>query len=321
MRRYILRRLAQFFPLILGMTVVSFFIIQLAPGDYFTQLRMNPEVSKETLDAMRRSFGLDRPAAVQYLFWLRNLLTLNLGESFAYHVPVSSLIRGKLMNTLALAVFSIVLTWLIAIPLGVYAATRDGKWQDRVLSILAYIGISVPGFLIAMLLVLAAARTMVLPIGGTTSIFTADASTWQRLGDYLRHLLLPGLALTLAGIGSLFRLMKNNFLEALGSPYVVTARAKGLPETRVLFRHCLRNAINPMITIFGYELSGLLSGAALVEIVTNWPGMGRLILEAVLAHDLYVVMASLLIGGVLLVAGNLVADILLAAADPRIRLR
>ncbi|MCD6220648.1 ABC transporter permease, partial [bacterium] len=130
-----------------------------------------------------------------------------------------------------------------------------------------------------------------------------------------------GMALTLAGIGSLYRLMKNNFLQAINSPYVITARAKGLPEYKVYYKHALRNAINPMITIFGYELSGILSGAALVEIITGWPGMGRLILEAVLSQDLYLVMASLLIGGILLIAGNLVADILIAFADPRVRLR
>ena len=321
MKRYVLRRLLQFIPLIFGMTLISFLIIQLAPGDYFDQLKLNPEISRETLDAMRRSFGLDKPVIVQYLLWLKNILMLNLGQSFAYHVPVSFLIKGRLLNTLALAVFSIVLTWLTAIPLGVYAATREGRWQDRVLSVLAYIGISIPAFFVAMLLVLFAAKTMVLPIGGTSSTFAVDATLWERFWDYLRHLLLPGFALTLAGIGSLYRLMKNNFLEALGSAYVVTARAKGLPESRVLYGHALRNAINPMITIFGYELSGLLSGAALVEIITNWPGMGRLILDAVLQQDLYVVMASLLIGGVLLIAGNLVADLLLAAADPRIRLR
>lgn len=321
MKRYILKRFLQFIPLLFGMTFISFIIIQLAPGDYFTQLQMNPEISPQTIESMRQNFGLDKPRVVQYLYWLKNIATFNLGDSFSYHVPVSFLIRQKLKNTLSLSLFSIFFTWVIAIPLGMFAAAKEGRWQEKTLSFVAYIGISVPSFLIAMLMVFFAARTTVLPVGGTTSVFSLNATGWEKFADYLKHLLLPGIALTLAGIGSLFRLMKNNFLEALGSPYITTAHAKGLSSSRVYFRHALRNAINPMITIFGYTLSSILSGAALVEIVTNWPGMGRLILDAVLSQDLYLVMASLLIGGILLILGNLAADILIAAADPRVRLR
>ncbi len=296
-------------------------IIQISPGDYFTQMAMNPEVSPQTIESMRRDFGLDKPVVIQYFYWLKNIATLNLGESFSYHVPVSFLIKQKLKNTLSLSLFSIFFTWLIAIPMGIFAAVKDGRWQEKTLSFFAYIGISIPSFFIAMLLVFFAARTAALPVGGTTSIFSISATGWEKFIDYMKHLLLPGLALTLSGIGSLFRLMKNNFIEALGSPYITTARAKGLSNGRIYFRHALRNAINPMITIFGYTLSSILSGAALVEIVTNWPGMGRLILDAVLSQDLYLVMASLVIGGILLILGNLIADILIAVADPRVRLR
>jgi len=321
MKRFIASRLLQAVPLLFGMSLVSFFIIQLAPGDYFSQLKLNPEISTQTIQAMERSFGLDKPPVIQYFYWLKNICTFNLGESFAYHVPVWFLIRSKLVNTVALSLFSLFLTWLIAIPLGIAAARREGTWQERLISFFAYVGISLPSFFIAMLMVFFAAKTLILPVGGTTSLFGPEIGFWAHFGDYLRHLLLPGLALTLAGFGSLVRLMKNNFLEFLSSPFVVTARAKGLPERTVLYKHVLRNAINPMITLFGYELSGILSGAALVEVVTNWPGMGRLILDAVMAQDLYLVMASLLIGGALLIIGNLVADILLAVVDPRIRLR
>ncbi len=321
MKKYILKRLLQFIPLLFGMTFISFMIIQISPGDYFTQMAMNPEVSPQTIESMRRDFGLDKPVVIQYFYWLKNIATLNLGESFSYHVPVSFLIKQKLKNTLSLSLFSIFFTWLIAIPMGIFAAVKDGRWQEKTLSFFAYIGISIPSFFIAMLLVFFAARTAVLPVGGTTSIFSISATGWEKFIDYMKHLLLPGVALTLSGIGSLFRLMKNNFIEALGSPYITTARAKGLSNGRIYFRHALRNAINPMITIFGYTLSSILSGAALVEIVTNWPGMGRLILDAVLSQDLYLVMASLVIGGILLILGNLIADILIAVADPRVRLR
>lgn len=162
MRRYIFQRLLQFIPLIFGMTLISFLVIQLAPGDYFTHLKMNPEISPQTIEAMRKSFGLDKPAIIQYFYWLKNILTLNLGESFAYHVPVSFLIRQRLANTLALSIFSIFLTWLVSIPLGIYAAQKSGKWQDTVLSILAYIGISLPSFFLAMLFVFFVARTLIL---------------------------------------------------------------------------------------------------------------------------------------------------------------
>lgn len=293
----------------------------MAPGDYFTQMQMNPEVSPQTIENLRRTFGLDRPVVIQYFYWLKSLLHLNLGVSFSYHIPVSFLIKQKLKNTLSLSIFSIFLTWLIAIPLGIFAAIKQGRWQEKFLSFLAYLGISVPAFLIAMLLVFFAARTAILPVGGTTSVFYIGATGWEKFMDYLKHLLLPGLTLTLAGIGGLYRLMKNNFLEVLGAPYILTAYAKGLPPSKVYLKHTLRNAINPMITIFGYTLSSVLSGAALVEIITGWPGMGRLILDAVLSQDLYLVMASLLIGGFLLIVGNLIADILIAFADPRVRLR
>ncbi|MCM8767134.1 MAG: ABC transporter permease [Candidatus Omnitrophica bacterium] len=321
MRRYILNRLFQFIPLLIGMTFISFLIIQISPGDYFTQLKMNPEISPETIENMRKLFGLDKPVIIQYFYWLKNIFSFNLGVSFSYHVPVSFLIKVRLKNTIALSIFSIFLTWIISIPLGIYGAIKDKKIQERILSFFAYIGISLPGFFIAMLVIFFISKTAILPLGGTTSIFYENASNFEKFIDYLKHLLVPGLILTLSGIGSLYRLMKNNFLETLNSPYIFTAYAKGIPTYKIYFKHALRNAINPMITIFGYELSGILSGAGLVEIITGWPGMGRLVLEGVLSFDLYLVMASLLIGGILLILGNLLADILLALTDPRVRLR
>ena len=321
MKRYILKRFLQFIPLIIGMTFISFLIIQMAPGDYFTQLKMNPEISPETIENMRKTFGLDKPVIIQYIYWLKNVFTFNLGESFSYHVPVSYLIKIRLKNTLSLSIFSIFLTWIIAIPLGIYAGIKEKSWIEKLLSFFAYIGISIPSFFMAMLFIFFISKTAILPLGGTRSIFYENATFIEKFIDYLKHLLVPGLILTISGIGSLYRLMKNNFIEALNSPYIFTAYSKGIPNYKIYFKHALRNAINPMITILGYELSGILSGAGLVEIITGWPGMGRLILEGVLSFDLYLVMASLLIGGILLILGNLFSDILLALVDPRVRLR
>ncbi|MCK4245066.1 MAG: ABC transporter permease, partial [Candidatus Omnitrophica bacterium] len=192
---------------------------------------------------------------------------------------------------------------------------------DRLLSGFAFVGISVPSFFLALLLLCFSAKTGWFPIGGVASIRYEEFSALGKFADRIHHLILPTLVLVVCSFGGLFRVMRGNFLENLRAPYVTPARAKGLSEGKVIYKHILRNSVNPLITIFGYELSGLLSGVALVEIILSWPGLGRLMLEAVMTQDLYVVMASLLVGGVLLILGNLIADILLAFADPRIRYR
>ncbi len=319
MARYIGQRLMHLFPLILGMTFISFFIIQLAPGDYFTRLSMNPEISANTLQSLREEFGLNKPAIVQYGLWLKNLFRLNFGISFTYHIPVLTLLKGRLFNTLFLSIFTLLLTWLISIPLGIIAAVFANRFPDRLLSVFAFITISFPSFFLALLFLSLSAQTGVFPLGGVTSIYYPELSLFGKFADRIWHLLLPAMVLTICGFGGMFRVMRGNFLENIRSPYVTALRAKGLPEKKVYFKHVLRNSINPLITIFGYELSGLLSGVALVEIILSWPGMGRLMLEAVMTQDLYVVMASLFFGGMLLILGNLLADILLAFADPRIR--
>jgi len=321
MLRYISRRFLHLLPLIIGMTFISFLIIQLAPGDYFTRMSMNPEVSRETIARLRQEFALDKPLIIQYLRWLFNICHLNFGISFTYHIPVISLIKGRLLNTLTLSISVMILTWFIAIPLGIFAALKENRAPDRLLSGLAFAGISLPSFFLALLLLYFAAKTGWFPIGGATSIHYEEFCAFGKFADRIHHLLLPALVLVICSFGGLFRIMRGNFLENFRASYVTAARAKGLSERKIIYKHILRNSINPLITIFGYELSGLLSGVALVEIILSWPGLGRLMLEAVMSQDLYVVMASLLVGGFLLILGNLIADILLAFADPRIRYR
>lgn len=320
MKKLILQRLLQMVPLIIGMSFVSFIIIQSAPGDYFAQMKMNPEISPQTIEEMKASFGLDRPVIIQYFYWLKNMCKLDFGVSFAYHMPVKNLIKFRLKNTLCLAIFSLFLSWVIAVPLAIIAGYKQGTFLDRFFSILAYISISLPSFFVALLFVYFISKTGILPLGGTRSIFDANASSFAIFKDYLKHLLVPGLVLCFVSIGSLFRLMKNNFIESFSTPFVLAAWARGLPASKVIFKHGLRNAFNPMFTILGMEIGTLLNGAALTEIICGWPGMGSLMLEAVLSQDLYLVMGSLVISGLLLIIGNLIGDILIAFFDPRIRI-
>ena len=322
MIRYILRRLLLLGPLLLGITFISWAAIQLAPGsgDYFQSLVLQyPQISPSTIAALRAQFGMDQPPWIQYLRWLWSILHLNFGLSFAYNVPVSWLIGSRALNTLLLSVTSLVAAWAIAIPLGIYSAVHQYSVTDGLLSTAAFVAISVPSFFSALLLLYAAYWTHLLPLQGLTSVNYDSLSWWGKVLDVSWHLVLPTVALGVFSVGGLMRYMRTNLLDVLRQEYVQTARAKGVSERRVIFRHAVRNAINPLVTLFGFELGGLLSGAAFVENVLGYPGLGRLILEAVLKKDVFVVMGSLLLGSVLLILGNLTADILLAYVDPRIR--
>lgn len=319
MLRYLARRLIQMVPLIFGVTLLSFVVIQLSPGDFLAEIRLNPVVSGETVDAMRRNFGLDQPLFIQYAKWLWRLLHLDFGFSFAYHVPVTWLIGSRLVNTLILNIAALVIAWLLAIPIGIHAATRQYSVSDNALSLTAYLGISTPSFFSGLLLLFVAFKTGWLPIGGMTSLDYDILPWYGKILDVGRHLIIPASVLGFGAAAGLMRQMRGNLLEVLRQDYVRTARSKGLAERPVIYKHAVRNAINPLITLFGFEIGGLLGGAAILENVVGWPGLGRLILEAVVQKDLYVVMGSLVIGSVTLVLGNLIADILLALSDPRIR--
>ena len=319
MKAYILRRIIIAIPLLLAMSFVTFLFIHLAPGNFFDSLRLNPQISEETISKYQAQYHLDMPVIVQYIYWLKNILRLDLGYSFFYNCPVSKVIFSRLFNTIILSISSLLLTWLVAIPLGIYAALKHNRFIDRLFSVFSLFGLSMPGFFFALILLYLASLTGWLPLGGMRSTNFDSLSSLAKAFDILRHLILPATVISIASIGSLQRIMRANLLEVLRQQYVLSARAKGLPESLVIYRHALRNAINPLITIFGYELSGLLSGAALIEIVFNWPGLGMVMLTAVRAQDLFLVMAGMLLGGVLLLFGNLAADILLAWSDPRIR--
>ena len=319
MKRFIVRRFLNLIPLLLGISLLSFIAIQLSPGDFLAEVRENPVISQQTVDEMRHNFGLDQPLYVQYGKWLWRIVHLDFGYSFAFQVPVMWLIGSRLANTLILNIAALTIAWLVAIPIGIRAATRQYSTTDNALSLVSYLGISTPTFFSGLVLLFLAFKTRWLPIGGMTSLDFEFMPWYEQALDIARHLVIPAGVLGFLAAAGLMRQMRGNLLEVLRHDYVRTARAKGVPERPVIYRHAVRNAINPLITIFGFEIGNLLSGAAILETVVNWPGLGRLILESLTRKDLYVVMGSLVIGGATLVFGNLVADVLLALADPRIR--
>ncbi len=319
MFRFILRRLIQTLPLLLAVTVVSFIVMQLAPGDFLTSLRGQPQIKPETIERLSRDFGLDKPKPAQYGLWLWNALHLNFGYSFTYKIPVFTLIRQRVYYTLLLAVWSTLLSWAVAIPLGIYIGTHRNSVADRVSNLVAFAGVSLPGFFVALLAMRLAQTSGWFPVGGATSP-NYDSLSWAgKTWDTGKHLFLPVLVLGTRGVASLMRQMRGNVIEVLSEQYILAARARGLSARRVVWKHAVRNAINPMITLFGFEISGLLAGAALVENVMAWPGLGQLLLSAVQAKDLYVAMGSFVMGTVLLIVGNLIADVMLAVTDPRIK--
>jgi peptide/nickel transport system permease protein len=319
MTAYIARRLLLFIPLLLVMTFIGFACINLAPGNYFDSLKLNPQVSQDTVKMHEAKYHLDKNPFLQYYYWLVNIAKGDFGYSFAYKAPVIKIIKQRLFNTFILALSVLLFTWLIAIPLGIYCAVNQYKLADKFFSFLSFIGLSIPNFFFALLLLYLASVTKILPTGGMRSVGYEAFSFWGRFLDVARHLIIPTLVIGTSGIAGLQRLMRGNMLEVLRSQYITTARAKGLPETRVVYVHAVRNAINPMVTIFGSALSGLLSSAALTEIICSWPGLGKLLLEAVRSQDLFLFSGNLLMGGFLLILGYLIADILLAWVDPRIQ--
>ncbi|MBF2014197.1 MAG: ABC transporter permease [Rivularia sp. T60_A2020_040] len=319
---YIVKRLLQALLTIFLASIVSFLIIQLAPGDYLDNLRQNPKISPERIQELQEQFGLDKPWHIQYFLWLWRIISQgDFGTSFFYQRSVASLIWERVPATLLLAIASLICTWAIAIPLGILAAVKQNRATDRILQVISYAGQGFPSFITALLLLIfAQITTPLFPVGNMTSIYHAELSPLGKVIDILWHMILPTIALSITSFAGLQRITRGELLDVLRQDYIQTARAKGLPENRVIYVHALRNAINPLITLLGFELAALLSGAFIAEFFFNWPGLGTLTLQAVRAQDLYVLMASLIMGAVLLIIGNLVADLLLKIADPRITL-
>ena len=319
---YIVKRFLQAILTLFLASALCFAIVQLAPGDYLDTLKENPQITPERLAELSQQFGLDQPGIVQYWRWLVRIVTsFDFGTSFVYFRPVSDLLRERIPATLLLAVSSIIITWAIAIPLGIISAVKQNSTIDRVLRVLSYLGQGFPSFITALLLLIFAQYTSPLfPVGGMTSINHDQLSTVGKILDIGWHMILPTIALSITSFAGLQRLTRGQLLDVLRQDYIQTARAKGLPENKVIYVHALRNAINPLITLIGFEFASLLGGSFIAEFFFNWPGLGRLTLQAVTAQDKYLVMASLMMSSTMLIVGNLIADLLLKAVDPRIKL-
>ena len=316
---YVIQRLLRSVLLLWGVSVLCFLFTEMAPGSFFDEMRLNPQVSPETIATLRARYGLDRPLAVRYSRWLQSAAHGDLGYSIAYNAPVAPLLWTRAKNTLLLTITATLLTWILGVPLGLLAASTRGKLPDRLITPASSFLLSVPEIVLAVGLLALAVRSRAVPVGGMVSLGFEDLSTGDKIRDIGSHLLLPVSVLTLGGIAVVERHVRASVLEVLQTPYVRAARGLGIGRVRLLFRHVLPAAANPAISLFGFSLAALLGGSLVVEVVTGWPGLGPLILDATLSRDLYVVIGSVMFSTLFMLSGNFVADVLLLASDPRIR--
>lgn len=322
---YIFRRVLQFIPTFLLATLLAFTIVQLAPGDFLSQLKQNPSVQPETIERLRKEFGLDKPIVVQYFLWLKNFLSGNMGESFQYKRPVAEVMIGPLLNSLILVLIGTILHYAVSIPIGVYSATRPYSTGDKAFSFLSYMFLGIPSFFFALLVIWGMLKLQQnfgwdMPLGNkTSSKLPLDLPWWRSAWDVFIHALAPSIILVLRGISGESRFLRGQMLEVLGQDYVRTARAKGLEENRVVYKHALRTALIPLISGLGGLLPALIAGAGFLEVVFNWPGLTPLQLTALNNQDIYILQAVTAIATLLYLVGNLMSDLLLSLVDPRIR--
>jgi peptide/nickel transport system permease protein len=319
---YILKRLGLMIPMILGITLISFMVIHLAPGTPTDmQTTLNPKASLEAQKRLRELYGLDKPLMVQYWDWLTRISSLDFGRSFSPdRRPVWDKIKERIGITLGLNFMSLIIILGVSIPIGVIAAYRAHSWFDQATTLLVFFGFAMPTFWLALLLIMFFGVYLDwLPISGLTSLTFAQLTFWQKLQDLAAHVTLPVLVAAFGGLAGMSRYMRGNMLEVIRQDYITTARAKGLPERVVIFKHALRNALLPVITILGLSVPGLIGGSVIFESIFAIPGMGQLFYSAVMARDYPLVMGELVIGAVLTLLGNMLADVGYALVDPRIR--
>ncbi|MFC1570534.1 ABC transporter permease [Candidatus Omnitrophota bacterium] len=322
MKRYIIKRLLLIIPMLVGISLIMFVIMHLAPGDP-TSIRygLNPEVSGSARANFSKMYDLDKPVLTQYFLWLKRMLSFDFGRSFIDDQPVISKILSRLPATLLLQVTSLLLIFCIAIPIGIISAVRRNSVFDRVTTILVFIGYAMPTFWLALLLILLFGfKLQWLPVSGMSPWYTAYLDNAARFKDLMWHMVLPLVTTAFGGLAALSRYSRSSMIEVMGENYILTARAKGLSERRVILVHALKNALLPIVTIMGLTLPALISGSFIFETIFAWPGMGRLGYEAIMNYDYPVIMGVGVIATILTLIGLFLSDVMYAVVDPRIRL-
>ncbi|MBE0426057.1 MAG: ABC transporter permease [Nitrospirae bacterium] len=318
---YIAKRLLLMIPLTFGITLITFIVIHLAPGGPVeVQTEMSLKVSAQARDNLKKLYGLDKPLHIQYIDWLKRFIKLDFGKSFVDGRKVIDKIIERIPITLTINILALILIFIVAIPIGILSATKQYSLFDKLSTVFVFIGFSTPAFWLALLLMILFGVYMgILPISGIQSIDVSDMGPFERITDWIKHLILPVSVSAFGGIAGLSRYSRSSMLEVIRQDYIRTARAKGLPESTVIFRHAFRNALMPIITIIGLSVPGLIGGGVIFETIFAIPGMGQLFYASTMARDYPTIMGILVIGAVLTLIGNLIADISYAVVDPRVR--
>lgn len=320
MRTYIIRRLLHMIPTLIGISIIVYAISAMIPGDYITALN-NPNMTQERADQLRAIYGLDQPEYLRYFTWVKSMLMGDMGDSFQHKKPVMAVVNDYVWNSFIIAVAVLILSWTIAVVTGVFSAKFQYSFFDKVITLVVFICMSLPSFFIGLLLIRFFALILGwFPVGGMVDA-GSKAMGWDHIVDVLRHSFLPILVLTMLSTGSLTRYFRTSMLEVIRQDYIRTARAKGLKERTVIFKHALRNAMIPAITLLGFELPALFSGAMITEQIFVWPGIGHVYLNAISMRDYPFMLGFTVILAVLTLLGNLLSDVLYGLADPRIRLK
>jgi len=317
--KYLVRRLIHAALLMIGVSFFSFALLQWAPGDFFDELRLNPQISKQTIEGLRVQYGLDQPLPERYGRWLRSVAKGDFGFSVAYGSPVGPIIGVRARNTLVLTGTAILAAWLFAIPMGMWAAIGRNGWADRICGVATSTMLTIPDLLLFLCLLLLAVRTGWFPAGGMMSPSAESSGFWAKAKDLAGHTFLPAFGLAVATLPILVRHVRAAMIDVLESPFMRAARGHGISRSRLLFRYALPVAANPLISLFGFSVATMLSASLLAEVVMSWPGLGPLLIEATLSRDISMVVPVVLLSAIFLVIGNLLSDLLLFATDPRIR--
>ncbi len=323
---YIFKRVLYMIPTLFGMSLISFMIIQLPPGDYLTSMiammgDSGQAVDPAQIEQLRQTYGLDDPFYIQYLKWMWGIVSRgDFGHSFEWNQPVSNLIWARMGSTLVISLLSLLFVWIVALPIGIYSAVRRGSVGDHVFTFFGFIGLAVPNFILALTLMYIAYKYLGLSVGGLNSPEYAEAP-WSlaKVGDFLAHLWIPVIIIGASGTAALIRILRANLTDELHKPYVITARAKGLPEYKVILKYPVRIALNPFVSAIGWVLPHLVSGVTITAIVLNLPTAGPLLFRALVSQDMYLAGSFILLLSALTLVGMLISDLLLALLDPRIR--